>query len=1131
MTTVAEPPQVKASVIGQPLRNVEWEAKTSGHAVYAGDVTPPGMLYARILRSPHPHARILGIDVSALTSMRSVAAVVTAQDLPERQYIHHGGPLSDRGVLARGVVRFVGEEVVGVAAETPQDAADALTRIRVDYAPLPAVFTPGEAVAPGAPALHEGGNVPVRHRRRWGDDPSLDGAGLVTVEGAYRFGRQTHACMETNTVTAWWHPESEILDIWISTQSPYLVRKELSHVLDLRTDQIHVHEVAVGGGFGSKSKISEYEAIACALSIKAARPVRLALTREEEFTTAKCRHSFDISMKTTVSPDGLILRREVDMTVDNGAYNHSGPSVMGNAGQVMGSLYRVPSVALDAQLVYTNKQPGGQFRGYGGPQAVFAIESQMDELADRLNVDPVELRMANANQAGDTTLNGWRLDSVRLLECLEAAREAIGWQGRHALRHEGRGVGFACAIHVSGANIYEDADKSSATIEVDADGGVLLRFGAADAGTWQNTIITQVAAHELGVEPAAIRLLTMETEETPKELGSWSSRGTYMSGHSVGETARAVAGLLLAAGAEHLGAAPDDVTLRGGSVSDGVREVSFAELVRERFDGRLVCTREIVLDNVEVINRETGVANISGAYSFAVHAAQVHVDEGTGRIQVERYVAVHDSGRIVNPTAARSQVVGGVVMGLGLALGEELLYEGGQSMTRSYIQYPLPRAADVPDIEVVFVEFDDPHGPYGAKAIGEIVLLPPGAAVANAVADASGLRIRQLPLTPDRVRAAVRERDGARRRSYRIGARPHRWQIAVMRAWYPRGLHRALHRWGTRWGRPVPPAPIEALRAPDSERALVEALAEPGTQVIAGGTDLVPARRQGLAQPRVLVDLGTVASLGFIEQADGEVSIGAGVHLTRLAEWGHEHLPVLGSAVDAIATEQIRVMATVGGNLCQTNRCWFLRNDFMCYKRGGVSCPCYAVNGDHRFYHAAIGAHRCQSVTPSDLATVLSALDAWVEIAGSRGRRLCEVIDFYRGPGEVRLRPGEFVRSVRFRPDRFHGMDYRKLNRSSGDFAVVSVATAVRLTPDGGIEDARVVLGAMAPTPYRAKDTERLLIGRPAADVDPASVAAAWVRRAHPLRDNEWKVDVAATMVQRSLETSLDSARRGRESR
>jgi CO/xanthine dehydrogenase Mo-binding subunit/CO/xanthine dehydrogenase FAD-binding subunit len=934
--------------------------------------------------------------------------------------------------------------------------------------------------------------------------------------------------METNTVTAWWHANTEILDVWISTQSPYLVRKELANVLDLRTDQIHVHEVAVGGGFGSKSKISEYEAIACALSMKAKRPVRLALSREEEFTTSKCRHGFEIDMRTTANPDGRLLRRDVDMLVDNGAYNHSGPSVMGYAGQVLGSLYRVPAVSLDGRLVYTNTQPGGQFRGYGGPQATFALESQMDELADELGIDPVALRIRNANMSGDVTLTGWRLDSGRLVECLEAARDAIGWRGRHALRGEGRGIGFAVAIHVSGANIYEDADKSSATIEIDGDGAVLLRFGAADAGTWQNTVISQFAAHELAIAPEEITLLTMETEETPKELGSWSSRGTYMSGHSVGETARAVAALLRSAGAQMLGVQDADVNLVEGFVADGTARVSFGEIVKERFEGRLVVTREIVLDNVEPVNRETGVANISGAYSFAVHAAQVHVDEAIGKVTVERYVAVHDSGRIINPVAARSQVVGGVVMGLGLALGEELLYEHGQSMTRSYIQYPLPRAADVPNIETIFLEEDDPHGPYGAKAIGEIVLVPPGAAVANAVADACGVRIRTLPLSADRVMEAIAERDRRAARPVRLAQRPGRWQIAFMRWWYPRGLHHLLHRWGTKLARPEPRAEIRELISPASVGELTAAVAQPDSRVIAGGTDLVPARRQGLAQESILVDLAAVPTLASISTAGDQVRIGAAVRLDDLATWARGHLTMLAECVDAIATAQVRSMATVGGNLCQMNRCWFLRNDFMCYKRGGVSCPCYAVNGDHRFYHAVIDAHRCQSVTPSDLATALTALGATIMVAGPRGERSTPIEHFYRGPGEVRLREDEYVQSITLNPLWCHGADYRKLNRGTGDFAVVSVASAIRLAGDGRIEAARVVLGAMAPTPFRACETERLLIDRSPAELDVAAVAEAWVGHAHPLARNAWKVDAAVALVERSVRSALDRAEMGR---
>ncbi len=1123
MTAIVEKSGQVANVIGRSVLNIDWVARTSGSAVYAGDVELPGMLHARILRSPHAHARIRGIDLSGLSAIPSVKGTVTASDLPNRLYIHHGGPLSDRRVLAGDVVRFVGEEVVGIAAETPADAASALDLIVVDYVALPSAVSILEALAPNAPLIHPGGNIPVRHARRWGIE-SVGTEADVSVTGTYRFGRQTHACMEMNTATASWDNSSGLLDVWSSTQSPYLLRKELAHVLDLDPLNIRVHEVAVGGGFGSKSKISEHEAIACALSIKTGRPVRLALTREEEFTTVKCRHNFEIKLESAATAQGNLVRRVASMKVDNGAYNHSGPSVMAYAGQVLGSLYRIPSVNVDAELVYTNKQPGGQFRGYGGPQAIFAIESQMDELADLLGIDPVELRVRNANEAGDTTLTGWRIESARLVECLNSARDAIGWQGRGKLAADWRGIGFAAAIHVSGANIYEGADKSSATIEVDSDGRVLLRFGAADAGTWQNTVMAQFVAHELGIEPDEVQLVTMETDSTPTELGSWSSRGTYMSGHSVGQTAREIAEVLLLAGAEMLGSSMDEVRLEAGTVTDGILAVSFAEIVSDRLDGNLSRTREITLANVDPVNRETGVANISGAYSFAVHAVELSVDEGTGKIKIHRYIAVHDSGQVMNPIAARSQVVGGVAMGIGYALSEELLYEGGQSLTRSYIQYPLPRAADLPDIEVLFVESDDPNGPYGAKAIGEIVLVPPGAAIANAVADATGVRLRELPLTPERVLAGLSERDAKPKRSYRIGRRPARWQIAVMRAWYPRGLHAFLHSYGTRWARPPKLATLESVEAPIDEVSLCAALSHTGTRVIAGGTDLLPARRQGLVQQPVLVDLMTVPALGRIDGSGPEVTVGAAVNLSDLAVWSRHRLPVLHDAIIGIATEQIRLMATVGGNLCQLNRCWFLRNDFMCYKRGGASCPCYAVTGDHRYYHGVIDTHRCQSVTPSDLSTVLSALDASVEIAGADGTRRVDVAKLYSGPGEVRLERGAYVRSVIFEPGKYSGHDYRKLNRGHGDFAVISSAVSVATSPDGKVTGARVFLGAMAPVPYRVHEAERLIVDRTPATIDIEAAASSWFGRAHPLANNEWKVDAAAELLRRSIAAAVERA-------
>jgi CO/xanthine dehydrogenase Mo-binding subunit/CO/xanthine dehydrogenase FAD-binding subunit len=1111
-----------ASSIGQRVLNVDWQAKTSGAALYTGDIDLPGMLHARILRSPHPHATIRSINVNAAMAVPGVVAIVTGSELPDRTYIHHGGPMSDRRVLAQGTVRFVGEEIAGIAAETAAAAALALRRIDVKYKSLRAATTLQEALEPNAPQIHAKGNVSAHRVFHWGAADPLRPR-EVSVKGQYRFGRQTHATMETSSIVARWMPEAQILEIWTNTQAPFIVRKEIAHVLDLDLESIVIHEIAVGGGFGAKSKICEYEAIAAALSIKSGRPVKLVLTREEEFTCTKSRHSFTIDLETFATRDGLLSARSAQLLVDNGAYNHSGPSVMANGMQVIASLLRVPDVELDARLVYTNKQPGGQFRGYGGPQVAFAVESQTDEIAAALGMDPVDFRILNANRAGDVTPVGWQIHSARLVECLERARDEIGWAEKKKWAGSGRGVGFAAAIHVSGANIYEGANKSGAAIDITGDGVIRIRFGGADAGTWQKTLLTQFAAEELAVDSTRITVLTMESHQTPHELGAWSSRGTYMSGHAVGTVARKAAQKLRELGAVTLGVDVNDTVLRDGYVVSGDEAVSFARIVELHCSGLLTLEEQIELP-IDAVNRETGVANISGAYAFAVQAVEVEVDRETGKVKVIDAVSVHDSGIAINPIGMESQIVGGMAMGIGLALGEELLFEGGQSMTRSYISYPLPRADDLPPIRSILIEEVDPNGPYGAKGVGEIVLVPTGAAVANAIAHATGVRLYELPATPDRVLAALH--GGTVKRGVSLWRRPSRWWIEGMRRAYPLGAHWLLHRIGRRFARPVAPLALTAIERPASVEETAAALTTSGSRAIGGGTDFMPARRQGVATASTLVDLTVVPGLSTIATDGSGLLLGAAARLDDVSTYvAGTPFEVIQDAIDQIANPQIRSMATVGGNLCQLNRCWFLRNDFMCYKRGGASCPCYAVTGDHRFYHAVVEGHRCQSVTPSDLSTILTAMNAEVNVMSAKGPHKILMTGLYKGPGETVLASGEFIQSILIpHATAGSGIAYAKLNRSSGDFAMVSAAASLTYGVDGVISRARVVLGAVAPTPWVVTDAEEILVGSRSED-SIAQAAKSWVHHAHPLAGNEWKVDAATSLLERVLRTAAERAK------
>ena len=1114
--------------VGQRVRPDLWEERTSGTAAYATDVRRPGMLTARVLRSPHPHAELRSIDAARARNLDEVAAVITAADLPDPDvtYMHLGEPFRDRTVLARDRVRFIGEEVAAVAAETREAADAALGLIEVDYARLLAAFEPEQALRRGAAPIH--GRAPdnsaLKIDRVYGDFEEARSRAAATVNGSYSYRPAAHLCMEPHSVVAEWDAAAERMDLWVSTQAPWFVRKEVAHVLDLDMDQVHTRPVAVGGGFGAKAKAGAHEAIAAALSLRTGRPVRLVLDRAEEFAATATRHPFDIEMSTGATAEGQLTHRDCSLVVDNGAYNHAGPSVAVFATMLAANLYRLQGCRARAELVYTNKQPGASFRGYGNPQMTFAMESQLDELADELGIDRAEMRIRNANRAGDETLTGWRLGSARLVECLERARDEIGWEAKQGWAGTGRGVGMAAAVHVSGANAFEHSELSEAAVEVRADGAVAVCFAGADAGTGQAALLRQIAAAELGVAFDDVSVTMMDSQDAPPDLGAWSSRGTMWSGHSVGDAAGRAARVLAETAAAKLGVDASEVTLADGQARGGDEAIDIGDLVAladPEATGRLRAEGRYLTD-VDKMDKATGRGHFSPAYSFCVQAVEVEVDPDTNQIRVADAVSVHDSGAVLNPAGAEGQVAGAVVMGLGAALGEELVHEEGRLVNPSYLEYAAPRAADVPAVRTVFLAGADPAGPYGAKGLGEIGVVPTPAAVANAVAHATGVRVRELPITPDKLRGW--NRPPVRPRP--VWLRPSRWWTAAVRWLYPRGLHRALHRWGAERIRApgLAPAPVTGLDRPATAEAATAAHA-PGSAYLAGGTDLLVARDQGVASPVRLIDLSTVRSLRELsETGAGDLHIGAGTTLADLRRFLSDEAEsgdrMLAELLDGLATPQIREMATVGGNLLQQKRCSFYRNGFNCYKRGGWTCPCYAVLGEHRFHHAVIGAHRCQAVTPSDLAVGLLALDAAAYSSGPEPpRRERPIGGLYRGPGEPALAAGELLTAVTVPvAARRRRSAFEKLAKYAGDFAVCSAAVSLEIDEAGVIGDARVALGAVAPVPYQAARTEQQLRGRRLDDAAALDQAAeAWARDAHPLADNAWKIDAACGLIRRAL--------------
>jgi CO/xanthine dehydrogenase Mo-binding subunit len=692
---------------------IDWEARTLGAAPYTADIAPKGALFGVILRSPHAHARIESIDVSAARQMPGVQAVITTADFPPHaRYMHER--VFDRPPLAEGIVRFVGQEVAAVAAETLEQARHALGAIRVKYHLLPAPFCIAEALATGAAVLHtpeaavqspvsgggpataataKGGappgmpappyafnvapNVRRAFRRQWGNAQHGREEASVSVSGRFWFGQQTHVCMETNRTLADWSGDGR-LHLWTSTAAPVHIQRQVAFVLGISPAQIRIHEVAVGGSFGSKANVCEHEAIAAVLARAAKRPVLVALTREEEFETTKTRHGFEVDLMLRADASGKLLAVEGAICADNGAYVHSGGSVTSASVISLGMMYDADRLDVDVKLVDTSKTPGGAMRGYGTPQTLFALESLMDELALKLGRDPSELRIQNAYSSHVQALAG-HVGENGLADCIRTARMAIGWDQERANKQPGRGVGMAAGEHVSGAHILPDSNRCDGIIDLYADGRLRVRFGGSDCGTGQKTILAQIAAHELGVPLERIGVYSMDTDETGWDLGAWSSRGTHYTGQAIALTAREFAAKLKTLAARQMRCA--DIHLEAGAARGAGGEILLGELVGlspESVEGVLTHKASFIDATVELLTSE-GRGNISATHNYGAHAAIVQVDEKTGHVEVLDYAAALDSGTALNPLLLEGQVVGGVVMGLGAALGGRADLRAGEA--------------------------------------------------------------------------------------------------------------------------------------------------------------------------------------------------------------------------------------------------------------------------------------------------------------------------------------------------------------------------------------------------------------------------------------------------------------------
>ena len=741
----------KYSVVGRSVPKIDGGLKVTGMARYIDDIELPNMLYGKILRSRYPHAKILRINTERAWRVPGVRAVITGLDTPFNKM----GVLKDQPPLKFDKVRSVRDEVAAVAAETLDAAERAIEEVEVEYQPLDGVFDPEEAMKEEAPLVHEenGSNiVNLNFTFSTSEASRLEKVfetAYAVVEDRYQVHYMNASPMGTMGCIAHYNELGE-LTVYTNTQAPFLYRHELAKTLGIDPVKIRVIQPEIGGAFGRGMDIYPIDPITAALSIKTRRPVKIVFTREEELQYAPPRQPAIFYMRTAAGRDGRLIAREVRAVLDAGAYVSWGPF----DGRVMmvtaTGLYEVPEVAFKATVVYTNNPYTGTQRGAGNPQITFAIEQQMDALAEELGIDPVEFRILNANKPGTVTPQGIRITTCEMRECLRRAAQEIGWKGR-GMAGPNRGIGFAAFFHVGGgARVYR-SDGCGTILTVDDFGLVTVITGSTDLGTGSDTAIAQIVAEELGIPVQNVRVVNDDASIRPWDVGTHASRATFVAGNSALLAARKAKEIILNAAAEVLNTSISSIVVENGVVYDREtpsKRIEFDKLVR-RIHFREGGTNIVVsafYDPPTVMQDESWRGNISAAYVFGAQAALVEVDQETGEVKVLKVVSVHDSGRIINPMAAEGQVHGGVHMGIGYALYEELVLEQGRVVNASFADYHVPTAQETPVVKAVFVENPDPAGPFGAKGIGETACIPTAAAIANAVYDATGRRVKKLPI-------------------------------------------------------------------------------------------------------------------------------------------------------------------------------------------------------------------------------------------------------------------------------------------------------------------------------------------------------------------------------------------------
>jgi CO/xanthine dehydrogenase Mo-binding subunit len=766
--------------VGKRIPKRDAVDKVTGRATYIQDLKVPGMLYGKILRSKYPHARIVRVDTSKARKLIGVRAVITAEDVPQIRY----GFMKDQPVLKSGKVRSYRDEVVAVAAIDPDIAEEAINLIEVEYDALPGVFDPIEAMKEDAPLVHEENKSNIL-KLPWklmaGNVEEAKKNSAFVAEDQFTVTWVTHCCLGTEGIIADFDLRNN-LTVYRNTQIPSLAQRDFLDALrlmGLKESKARIIKPTIGGGFGSKLDTYGFEYIAILLAFVTRKPVKIVKSREEEFRYTSTRQPAIITIAQGSDRQGKLTFRDISMVLDNGAYTSWGATTPSVMMMPISSLYKVPSVRYEAKCVYTNNTWAQAMRGYGNPQATFAIESNMDQLAEKAHIDPVEFRLINANEPNEVTPQRFQVTTCGLRECIQEVAKRLDWANRKkAGKEEGKGVGMASLIHVGGgARVYK-SDGCGTIIKVDDFGKVDVFTGATDIGQGADTVIAQMVAEEIGVLPEDVNILDRDTDVCPWDVGVHASRTTFVAGNAALGAARKVKEKILQIsagyvdrwkdkdGTKHevkLDIDPNNLMIKDRmvySVKEPEKKIALGKILRGAHyeKGGTMIMGECFYDpDNENLDREYK-GNLSKTYAYGAHGVEVEVDKETGKVKILKYIAAHDVGRAINPMLLEGQIYGAAAMGTGYALTERLILEKGEVMNPNFRDYKLLTAKDVIPMEPVIVETMDADGPYGAKGIGEPGLVPTAPAIANAIYDAIGIRIKDLPMTPERILKAIKEK-------------------------------------------------------------------------------------------------------------------------------------------------------------------------------------------------------------------------------------------------------------------------------------------------------------------------------------------------------------------------------------